>query len=166
MISTFKQKARAATVGAGYEQYMEWKDTSPVPMSKVAGSLDKHLREDSSNVVFTMVQKYQEKAPDTDDYEIPKPHMLKAAAPSGKKPGKHKLPAKPILFPVWNSSEKILVLVDEAHRSHTSMLHANMIQALPNCAKIGFTGTPIIAGRSKKRTHEIFGDYIDQYTIE
>ncbi|MFH1993643.1 MAG: YgjP-like metallopeptidase domain-containing protein [Pseudomonadota bacterium] len=166
MISTFKQKARAATVGAGYEQYMEWKDTSPVPMSKVAGSLDKHLREDSSNVVFTMVQKYQEKAPDTDDYEIPKPRMLKAAAPSGKKPGKHKLPAKPILFPVWNSSEKILVLVDEAHRSHTSMLHANMMQALPNCAKIGFTGTPIIAGRSKKRTHEIFGDYIDQYTIE
>ena len=129
-------------------------------------ALGKHLRDDSSNVVFTMVQKYQEKALDSDDYEIPAPRLLKAAAPSGKKPGKPKLPAKPMLFPVWNPSENILVLVDEAHRSHTSMLHANIMRALPNCAKIGFTGTPIIAGRSKKRTHEIFGDYIDQYTIE
>jgi type I restriction enzyme R subunit len=92
--------------------------------------------------------------------------MLKAAAPSGKKQGEYKLPAKPALFPVWNLSEKILILVDEAHRSHSNMLHANIMRALPNCAMIGFTGTPIIAGRSRKRTHEIFGDYIDQYTIE
>lgn len=128
--------------------------------------LGEYLREDSSNVVFTMVQKYQEKSPATDDYEIPEPRMLKAAAPAGKTLAGTDRVKKPILFPVWNHSEKILLLIDEAHRSHTSMLHANMMRALPNCAKIGFTGTPIIAGRSKKRTHEIFGDYIDQYTIE
>lgn len=68
-------------------------------------------------------------------------------------------------FPVLNESEDIVVLIDEAHRSHTSDLHANLMQALPNCAKIGFTGTPILMG-AKKRTHEIFGDYLDTYTIE
>ncbi|MCS4174581.1 type I restriction endonuclease subunit R [Salinibacter ruber] len=68
-------------------------------------------------------------------------------------------------FPVLNESEDIVVLVDEAHRSQTSDLHANLMRALPNCAKIGFTGTPILMGQ-KKRTHEIFGDYLDTYTIE
>ena len=67
-------------------------------------------------------------------------------------------------FPVLNKDESILVLVDEAHRSHTNTAHANMRMALPNCARIGFTGTPIIMG-AKKRTHEIFGDFIDRYTI-
>jgi type I restriction enzyme R subunit len=125
-------------------------------------ALASYLKEGSSNIVFTMVQKYQEISPEADEYEIPKPKMLQAAAPSGT----GKIPARPALFPVWNTSEKILVLVDEAHRSHTTILHANLMRALPNCAKIGFTGTPIIAGRSKKKSHEIFGDYIDQYTIE
>lgn len=306
LVSTFRQGARAATVGAGYEHYMEWKDTSPVPMSEVAAHLGKdklnsqetlvagmlqreHLldiirnfilfdqverrqvklvcryqqfravhkaiyrlrtgetrkehgdadqrggiiwhtqgsgksfsmvflvrkmrtlpdlksfkvvmitdrinlegqlkgtaaltgetvyraenkndlaglmKEDSSNIVFAMVQKYQDQETVMEDYEIPGYRMLKAAAPSGKKQGEYKLPAKPILFPVWNLSPEILVLVDEAHRSHTSMLHANIMRAVPNCAMIGFTGTPIIVGGRKKRTHEIFGDYIDQYTIE
>ena len=63
-----------------------------------------------------------------------------------------------------NEDESILVLVDEAHRSHASALHANLLRALPNCARIGFTGTPIIMG-AKKRTHDIFGDFIDRYTI-
>ncbi len=56
-------------------------------------------------------------------------------------------------------------MVDEAHRSHSSALHANLLQALPNCARIGFTGTPIIMG-AKKRTHDIFGEFIDRYTIK
>jgi type I restriction enzyme R subunit len=68
-------------------------------------------------------------------------------------------------FPILNRSEDIVVLIDEAHRSHTSDLHANLMRALPNCAKVGFTGTPILMG-AKKRTHEIFGDYLDTYTIE
>lgn len=126
------------------------------------------MQDSSSNIVFTMVQKYQdhEGAPVSDDYEISEMELLKAAAPSSEKEkSEYKISPKPILFPVWNLSEKILILVDEAHRSHTSMLHANMMRALPNAAKIGFTGTPIIAGK-KKKTYEIFGDYIDRYTIE
>ena len=67
-------------------------------------------------------------------------------------------------FPVLNEDDRILVLVDEAHRSHTNTAHANLVTALPNCARIGFTGTPIIMG-TKKRTHEIFGEFIDRYTI-
>ncbi len=63
-----------------------------------------------------------------------------------------------------NPSEDILLLIDEAHRSHSSTLHAYLMQALPNCAKIGFTGTPIVSDK-KKRTAEIFGSYIDVYSI-
>jgi type I restriction enzyme R subunit len=64
-----------------------------------------------------------------------------------------------------NDDEAILVMVDEAHRSHGRALHATLLQALPNCARIGFTGTPIIMG-DKKRTHEIFGEFIDRYTLK
>ena len=70
-----------------------------------------------------------------------------------------------VQFPELNTSEDILLLIDEAHRSNTSELHANLMRALPNCAKIGFTGTPILMGQ-KKQTHEIFGPYVDTYTIE
>ena len=67
-------------------------------------------------------------------------------------------------FEVLNDDESILVLVDEAHRTQAGDLHASLLAGLPNCARIGFTGTPIIMGE-KKRTHEIFGEFIDRYTI-
>jgi type I restriction enzyme R subunit len=65
---------------------------------------------------------------------------------------------------VVNTDESVLTLIDEAHRSHGSTLHANLLEALPNCARIGFTGTPIIMGR-KKKTSDIFGEYIDIYQL-
>jgi superfamily II DNA or RNA helicase len=68
-------------------------------------------------------------------------------------------------FEVLNEDSSILVLVDEAHRTQAGDLHANLLAGLPNCARIGFTGTPIIMG-DKKRTHEIFGEFIDRYTIK
>jgi len=55
-------------------------------------------------------------------------------------------------FPILNDSEDILILVDEAHRTQASRLHANLMRALPNCAKIGFTGTPILVGECASRT--------------
>lgn len=67
-------------------------------------------------------------------------------------------------FGTLNESESMLVMVDEAHRSHGSALHANLMNALPNAARIGFTGTPIIMGKRKK-TLEIFGGYLDRYTL-
>lgn len=63
-----------------------------------------------------------------------------------------------------NPSKDILVLIDEAHRSHTSTLHANLLEALPNCVRIGFTGTPIETN-AKRTTRRIFGSFIDQYNI-
>jgi type I restriction enzyme R subunit len=68
-------------------------------------------------------------------------------------------------FEVLNEDDSILVLVDEAHRTQAGDLHAKLLAGLPNCVRIGFTGTPIIMG-DKKRTHEIFGEFIDRYTIK
>jgi type I restriction enzyme R subunit len=47
---------------------------------------------------------------------------------------------------VLNEDDRILVMVDEAHRTQAGDLHANLLAGLPNCARIGFTGTPIIMG--------------------
>lgn len=63
-------------------------------------------------------------------------------------------------FPVLNTSENILVLIDEAHRTQYKNLGANLQIALPNCVKIAFTGTPI------DKTEETFGRYIDMYSIK
>ena len=125
-----------------------------VHVAKKIKALKKTLAEKGSGLVFAMIQKYQtrdfapsdEFDPDTDD--DPTDDVQDAAE-----------------FPVLNEDDSILVLVDEAHRSHASGLHANLMRALPNCAQIGFTGTPIIMGQ-RKRTHEIFGDFIDQYRLK
>jgi type I restriction enzyme R subunit len=66
-------------------------------------------------------------------------------------------------FPVLNTSEKIIVLADEAHRTQYGSLGVAINASLPNAPKIAFTGTPLIT--SEKTTHE-FGSYIDTYTIE
>lgn len=62
-------------------------------------------------------------------------------------------------FPLLNESEKVLVLIDEAHRSQFKLLGANLNKSLPNSVKIAFTGTPI------DKVEKTFGDYIDKYTI-
>lgn len=62
-------------------------------------------------------------------------------------------------FPVLNTSEKILVMIDEAHRTQYKYLGANLNKSLPNSVKIAFTGTPI------DKTEQTFGDYIDKYSI-
>ncbi|MFJ4818343.1 type I restriction endonuclease subunit R [Streptomyces sp. NPDC088801] len=70
--------------------------------------------------------------------------------------------------PGWdllNEDESILILVDEAHRSQGSALHKNLMDSLPNAARIGFTGTPIIM-REKNRTTNIFGQFIDMYRLK
>ncbi|GAA4552750.1 type I restriction endonuclease subunit R [Amycolatopsis samaneae] len=69
--------------------------------------------------------------------------------------------------PGWgqlNDDTPILIMVDEAHRSHGSKLHQNLMESLPNAARIGFTGTPIIM-RKKSRTTDIFGRFIDEYRL-
>lgn len=112
-----------------------------VRVAKTSAKLQGILRETGPDLVFAMIQKYQQ---------------ADEADPSGQD-GE--------LFPVLNEDDTILVLVDEAHRSQSNTLHANLLRALPNCARIGFTGTPIMVA-DRKRTAEIFGDFIDTpYTI-
>jgi len=64
-----------------------------------------------------------------------------------------------VIFPVLNTSPHILIMTDEAHRSQYALLGANLDRALPNAAKIGYTGTPI------DKTEKVFGDYIDKYSM-
>ena len=87
-----------------------------------------HLKSTASDIVFGMIQKFQEREIRGD-------------------------------FPVLNSSEKILLMVDEAHRSQYSMLGANLRRGLPKAVHLAFTGTPI------DKTETTFGDYIDKYSM-
>lgn len=62
-------------------------------------------------------------------------------------------------FPELNPASNILIMTDEAHRTQYSLLGANLDRALPNATRIGYTGTPI------DKTEQVFGDYIDKYTM-
>ena len=64
---------------------------------------------------------------------------------------------------VLNTSDKIILMADEAHRGQYTTLGVNINVALPNAAKIAFTGTPLV--RTQKTTSE-FGTYIDTYKID
>lgn len=125
-----------------------------VKVATTKAKMKEILSEKGPGLVFAMIQKYHEKEADFEGDE-------EGAWDEGVPDSSEELGE----FPVLNEDESILVLVDEAHRSHASALHANLMRALPNCARIGFTGTPIIMG-AKKRTHEIFGEFIDRYTIK
>ncbi len=115
------------------------------------------LRRKGKDLVFAMIQKYRGE-------------LLDAGAPGDEteadedEEDTERLPTKTKPLPELNTDEDILVLVDEAHRSHTNTAHANLMRALPNCVRIGFTGTPIIM-RAKGQTARIFGDFIDRYTL-
>jgi type I restriction enzyme, R subunit len=68
--------------------------------------------------------------------------------------------------PLLSDRRNIVVIVDEAHRSHYDNLdgYARHIRdALPNAVYIAFTGTPI--SFSDRNTQEVFGDYIDVYDL-
>ena len=118
-------------------------------------------RRKGPGLVFATIQKYRDAdtvgdAPLTAD-DLPKVAQPRASYKAGQPSADR--------FEVLNEDDSILVLVDEAHRTQAGDLHANLLAGLPNCARIGFTGTPIIMGE-KKRTHEIFGEFIDRYTIK
>ena len=118
-------------------------------------------RRKGPGLIFATLQKYRDADTAGDASltvdDLPKVEESKAVYGAGAKAGE--------AFEVLNEDDSILVLVDEAHRGHTNDLHAYLMAGIPNAAKIGFTGTPIIMGE-KKRTHEIFGALIDRYTIK
>jgi type I restriction enzyme R subunit len=92
--------------------------------------LKEMIKSESSDVVMAMVQKFQQR------------ELISSA------------------FPVLNKSDKILIMVDEAHRSIYSSLGSNIKKAAPNAVMIGYTGTPI------EKSHKLFKDYIDKYTMK
>ena len=94
-------------------------------------SLKELLSTNTSDLVMAMIHKFQESG-ELDDIQI---------------------------FPVLNTSPKVLILTDEAHRSQFSLLGANLERALPNATRIGFTGTPT------SKTERLYKDYIDSYTM-
>lgn len=83
--------------------------------------------------------------------------------------------AKHDLVPVYekleliNSSEKILILIDEAHRTQDGDMNAALFQAFPNASRIGFTGTPLMKKSDRLSTSQRFGQldgrYIDTYKM-
>ncbi|MCZ0209041.1 type I restriction endonuclease [Streptomyces sp. UMAF16] len=65
---------------------------------------------------------------------------------------------------VANAGHDIVVLVDEAHRGQYAWQHARLRAMLPNAVMLGFTGTPLI-GRVRKTTEDVFGPFLDTYTL-
>ena len=71
-------------------------------------------------------------------------------------------------FDVVNKSDRIVILIDEAHRTQGGDMGDNIFTAFPNATKIAFTGTPLLTDRHKQKTHERFGgkgEFIDTYKI-
>jgi type I restriction enzyme R subunit len=112
----------------------------PLQRAKNVKKLEEYLKQPGAGLVFGMIQKFKGGEDSEEEEQI--------------EPIKKNL----------NPFEDILVLIDEAHRSHASTLHANLLEALPNCVRIGFTGTPIETN-AKRTTRRIFGSFIDQYNI-
>src|SRR6266540_2825844 len=69
-----------------------------------------------------------------------------------------------------NTSDEIIVLVDEAHRTTGGDLGNYLMGAIPNATYIGLTGTPIDKTAYGKGTFKVFGTddpsgYLDKYSI-
>ncbi len=63
----------------------------------------------------------------------------------------------------FNPSDKLIVLVDEGHRSQGGENHERMRKALPNAAYIAFTGTPLL---KDDKTRNKFGPILHPYTMQ
>ncbi len=107
------------------------------------------LSTDASNLNMVMVHKFMgERNDDVPDYlreALPIPRFERIG--------------------VINESDRILLMIDEAHRSHGSDLGDNLVEAFPNATRLAFTGTPLIVVKKDERTIARFGDYIDKYML-
>lgn len=115
--------------------------------------LRQHLASAASDINMVMVHKFMERSE-------PLPLMVAealagyGAPPSGK------------AFGVVNPSERILLMIDEAHRTQGSDFGDNLFEAFPNATRIAFTGTPLITEQhGSRRTVKRFGEYIDTYKL-
>jgi type I restriction enzyme, R subunit len=116
-------------------------------------ALRTELASDTSDLNMVMVHKFQQR-----DEVLPL-KVAEALATYGSMPSRD-------TFGVVNSSSRIILMIDEAHRTQGSDLGDNIFEAFPNAARIAFTGTPLITDRhGEKRTVKRFGEYIDEYKL-
>ncbi|RKN10133.1 type I restriction endonuclease subunit R [Streptomyces radicis] len=150
---------------------------SEVVTAKRQAQMEALLRDGGRRVVFGMIQKYGagggvafagETESEADDRDLAREYRdavrtrMRGATEAEEQPPVPR-------FPECNTSPDIVVFVDEAHRSHTNVLHAALRKAMPSAAKIGFTGTPIMTGKEED-TRRIFGGgpdgaFIDTYRM-
>ena len=115
--------------------------------------LRSHLATATSDVNMVMVHKFQERK-QTLSNTVAEALGSYLAMPAAQ------------TFGVVNASERIILMIDEAHRTQGSDLGDNVFEAFPNATRIAFTGTPLLTERhGEKRTHKRFGEYIDQYRL-
>jgi type I restriction enzyme R subunit len=115
--------------------------------------LRRHLSTDSSDINMVMIHKFQEQKLTLPD-RVAEALGTYRALPAGK------------TFGEVNASERILLMIDEAHRTQGSDLSDNLFEAFPNATRIAFTGTPLITERhGERKTHKRFGEYIDTYRL-
>lgn len=62
------------------------------------------------------------------------------------------------------TDERVIVLVDEAHRTQFGWNSAYMRDAMRNAVFFGFSGTPI--DKNNKSTFEVFGPLVDKYSFQ
>jgi type I restriction enzyme R subunit len=72
---------------------------------------------------------------------------------------------------VQRHNRKVIVLIDEAHRSTGGAMGTELMTILPDAYYIGFTGTPIDRISKGKGTFKVFGvdddrGFLDKYSIE
>ena len=112
-----------------------------------------HLATESSDVNMVMVHKFQERKQVLSN-KVAEALSTYRAMPAGN------------TFGVVNTSERIILMIDEAHRTQSSDLGDNLFEAFPNATRIAFTGTPLITERhGERKTHKRFGEYIDTYRL-
>jgi type I restriction enzyme, R subunit len=115
--------------------------------------LRRHLATDSSDLNMVMVHKFQERE-EVLSNTVAEALRTWRPMPAGK------------TFGVVNTSDRIVLMIDEAHRTQSSDLGENLFGAFPNATRLAFTGTPLITERhGEHKTHKRFGDYIDTYRL-
>lgn len=118
-----------------------------------SSDLKKDLKGDQSTLHMVMIHKFMERETGIPDY------LEKALAGEAVPKFKH--------FGLVNGSDRILILIDEAHRTQSSDLGNNLFEAFPNASRVAFTGTPLITERHKEKTIERFGGrYLDTYKLK
>ncbi|WP_123101902.1 type I restriction endonuclease subunit R [Acidithiobacillus sulfuriphilus] len=124
-----------------------------VNLIESTAQLREHLATSASDINMVMVHKFMERA-EALPLKVAEALASYRAAPSGQ------------TFGVVNPSDRILLMIDEAHRTQSSDFGDNLFEAFPNATRIAFTGTPLITEQhGNRRTVKRFGEYIDTYKL-